>query len=161
MGLSSLTISECLSVSSAPQSITTTNSLSPQHGNSLKENAPFQTQSQALQADVFFLFVGAFLMSAGAHQLSFSQPSAKERWRSGILLSHTGKTSDLDPFLICSHPQAEVTRSHSPTSSSLCYCFLCIETPVCYSLSPCLSSQRVGFLLCLPPNTRLLWRSLT
>lgn len=39
----------------------------------------------------------------------------------------------LDPFLICSHPQAETPPHPRP---SLCCCFLCIETQICFSLSP-------------------------
>lgn len=66
-----------------------------EHGNSLKKGYSLQTESQALLADVFFW---CFLMSSGAARPAFSELLPKEGWRSGILLTHTSKTSDWTPF---------------------------------------------------------------
>lgn len=121
-----------------------------------KKNPPFQTQSQAQLADVFsFCSLVRFDVSWGrsAWFINNLRLKSDDYLVSYWLIPARPRTGT---SLICSHPQTDITRSHPP----LCYCFLCIETPVCGSLSSCCSLHKEwAFNSVYHQIHRLLWRS--
>lgn len=115
--------------------VTTTNRLGSQHGNSLKKCPLSDSQPGTDGRCVLFLVVGVFWCQLG--QLSLVSHNRRLKSDDDLVSYWLIPPRPLPGPLFNLQPPTGWNPSLPPAippSLTLCYCFLCIETPVCYSL---------------------------